>query len=129
MTDRSIFSSKFPKQYDSLFDYSRVLLRVVNMKLFFFWFALLQNNFMFTNLTKGVNQHCSALEILKKILICLVIHLAVKSVKTICQNNSAKKIKVCWLLKFCFRMNLIPYLCRYDNVYFCSRSFYISTIA
>ena len=34
--------------------------------MFLFWFALMQNNFMFTNLTKWVNQHCSALEILKK---------------------------------------------------------------
>ena len=38
---------------------------------FLFWFALLQNNFMLTNLTKRANQHCCALEILKKISICL----------------------------------------------------------
>ena len=40
----------------------------MNLKLF--WFALFQNNFMFTNLTKRVNQNCCSLEISKKISTC-----------------------------------------------------------
>ena len=69
--DKSTFSSTFPKQYDSLFDNSHVLSELWTRNCLF-WFALLQNNFMFSHLTKHVNQHCCALEILKKISICLV---------------------------------------------------------
>ena len=58
--DRSIFFSIFRKEYDSLFYYFYYQKRLKKVK---------KNNFTFTNLTKCVNQHGCALEILKKILI------------------------------------------------------------
>ena len=73
--DWSIFSSKFPKQHDSLFDYSCFLLDLQTWNCFCFDLQNWQNNFRFTTLTKhGINYTncCIALEILKKIWISLV---------------------------------------------------------
>ena len=47
--------SKVIQQFVWLF---MCFVRVVSLKLFLFWFAFLQNNFMVANLTKLVNQHC-----------------------------------------------------------------------
>ena len=51
--------SKVIQQFVWLFT---CFVRVVNLKLFLFWFVLLQNNFMIANLTKHVNQDFRALE-------------------------------------------------------------------
>ena len=42
--------------------------RAVNLKLFLFWFAFLQNNLMVANVTKLANQHCCTLELWRKLL-------------------------------------------------------------
>ena len=73
--DRSISSSKFPKQYNSLFDYSCIFQKLRNCNCFDSFANQNKNNFMLTNLTKRVNNQtncCIALEILKKIWICLI---------------------------------------------------------
>ena len=67
--------SSFPKQYDSLFHYSPVLLELQTWNCSGISANQNKNNFTFANLTKHVNNQTNfrvPLEILKKIWICLV---------------------------------------------------------